>query len=400
MNDDEFTIRLGLPGIKLTKHIVVQGKHLVWAESKYEFGVCPICGVVTSSYHDSYRRTVRDLPILGQPVYLFLLQRRFLCHQCEKPFNETFEAVDVQQRQTLRLQRRLIEASRNSSIADCSRRERIGYRIVERLYYREAQRRFDEHPRRLPRWLGADEFAKRKGHNYGTVIVDLGCHRPFEVREGRRFESLAGFFRGRKDCHRVRVAVIDIWEPFYLALVECCPKAHVVIDHFHVIKHAASALDDCRKRLQRKVPPEAKKRLKAIRKILSKSYGELSMEEQQELKAVLAEHPELRKAHRLTEYIRHWYRTEDIHKARQRLGYWLGQVKLSGIPEFQELAKMMRRWRKSILNYFLVRLTNGPVEGIINKIKLIKRMAYGLPNFSHIRARILLEFAPARSPPF
>lgn len=80
-----------------------------------------------------------------------------------------------------------------------------------------------------------------------------------------------------------------------------------------------------------------------------------------------------------------------LNNCRKLLSYWMYQVKRSGIPEFLKLAKTIKKWRKEILNYFRAFLTSGPVEAIINKIKLIKRITYGLPNFEHLRARILIE---------
>lgn len=90
-------------------------------------------------------------------------------------------------------------------------------------------------------------------------------------------------------------------------------------------------------------------------------------------------------------FLRCWYNAENLGKARKLLSYWMYQVKRSGIPEFLKLAKTIKKWRKEILNYFRAFLTSGPVEAIINKIKLIKRITYGLPNFEHLRARILIE---------
>ena len=86
--------------------------------------------------------------------------------------------------------------------------------------------------------------------------------------------------------------------------------------------------------------------------------------------------------------------------ARTHLRAWLYRVKQANMPELTALAVTIRRWRPWIVNFFHARVTNGVTEGINIKIKLLKRMAYGLSNFAHLRARILMVFAPeAPSPP-
>jgi len=153
-------------------------------------------------------------------------------------------------------------------------------------------------------------------------------------------------------------------------------------------------LNNCRKRLGRK--KELKGSIKSISRLLFSSQDELEPEDQEKLKEVVTEVPELRKVYRLYHLLRCWYNTENLGKARNLLSYWIQQVKRSGIPEFLKLTKTIRKWRKEILNYFRTFLTNGPLEGIINKIKLIRRITYGLLNFERLRARILIE---CRSPP-
>ncbi|RLE09146.1 hypothetical protein DRJ00_04945 [Candidatus Aerophobetes bacterium] len=75
------------------------------------------------------------------------------------------------------------------------------------------------------------------------------------------------------------------------------------------------------------------------------------------------------------------------------------QVRKAGIPEFLKLAKTTNKWEREILNYFRTFLSNGPIEGVINKVKLIKRITYDLPNFEHLRARILIECGCHHSSP-
>jgi transposase len=114
---------------------------------------------------------------------------------------------------------------------------------------------------------------------------------------------------------------------------------------------------------------------------------------------VLVDFPTLRLAHSLVHWLRRWYDLHDVQVARTRLRGWLYRVKQANLTALNALAATIQRWHPWILNVFRDRVTNGVTEGINTTIKLLKRLAYGLPNFAHIRARILLAFNPVAALP-
>ena len=263
MAADEIIISLGLPGYRVTQQRLDTKRYDIWVESTASEAVCPRCGQASTAYHDGYERTVRDLPILGHPVYLHMLQRRFKCASYGKPFNESSDVVDWQQRQTRRYQHHLTYQCRGSSIQDVSRKHRIGYRIVERLLYRQAQYQFDTPKHRLPKRVGIDEFATRKGHHYATIVLNLRMHQVFDVLDQRSKATVSNFLAARSDRRRLKVAAIDMRREFRDAVQEQCPWALIVIDWFHVIKSATKALHNVRKRVAR----HTQRRIESVSKV-------------------------------------------------------------------------------------------------------------------------------------
>jgi transposase len=393
MPADDITISLELPGCKVTQQTREPDGYRFWVDPTAYGAVCPRCGRASADYHDGYERTVRDFPILCRPVSLHVWQRRFKCTACGKPFNEPLPAIDWEQRQTRRYQHFLVEQCRTSAFQEVSRKHQIGYRIVERLYYRQAHYQFDEKPRRLPKRLGLDEFAKRKGHNYATVLVNLRTHHVFEVLDQRTKATVRDFLANRMDRRRLQVVTIDMRREFRDAVQEQCPWALIVVDRFHVMQQATAALHAVRKRLTHQAPAADQARLKESRKLLGHAAERLVPAQRQQLYTLLVNCPELRCAHTLVHWLRRWYALTDVHVARARLRAWLYRVKHANLVELNDLAAIIRRWQPWILHFFCDRVTNGVTEGINTKIKLLKRIAYGLPNFAHIRARILMEFA-------
>jgi len=180
---------------------------------------------------------------------------------------------------------------------------------------------------------------------------------------------------------------MDMWKPYLQAIRSLGRRVRVAIDRFHVERHVWDAVDEVRKRISRQ---EEAKALKKASGLFKKPQARLSQEERLQRQALMEQYPQLCLAVRLAEELHSWYETtKDKHRARAHLLWWLGCVAESGIEELKEAAKAIRWWFEYILNYFEVFLTNGTVEGFNTKIKLILRMAFGLPCFEHRRARII-----------
>jgi transposase len=394
MATNEITISLGLPGYRVTQQRLDPKRYDMWVEPTASAATCPCCGQLSISYHDGYERTVRDLPILGRPVSLHLFQRRFTCTPCRKPFNEPSDIVDWQQRQTRRYQNHLMLACRGRALQDVSRHQGIGSRMVERLLYRQAHHTFDTPSRRLPKRLGMDACATRKGHRYATLVVTLRTHQVFNVLEQRTKVTVGAFLAARSDRRRLQVATIARRREFRDAIHEQCPWALMVLDRFHVVHNATAALHDIRKRLARQAREADRRRLKDTRDLLGKAPEALPTAQRLAFYGVLGDFPALRLAHRLVHWLRRWYHVADVQVARSRLRAWFYRVRRANRQELDALAATIRRWQPWILSFFLERVTNGVTEGINTKSKLLKRIAYGLSSFVHLQARILLAFAP------
>jgi len=391
MASDQITIRLGLPEFKVTHHQELASHHLVYLEKATAFGLCPNCRCKTEQdIRDDHQRQVQDLPILGKPVWLLIRQRRFLCDNCGARFRESFESVDILQRQTQRLQQAIVVQARGTSILKASQDLQVGYRVVERIYLKTAEER---NPNlRLPKFIGIDEYAAKKGHHYHTIVVNLKQHIVFDVSVGHKCSSLKEILMNHPARSRIKAAVIDMWQPYRSALQECCPKAKIIVDRFHFQQHLSKALDEVRKRIQRQCPEEEKQRLKNNLRLILTHRDNLQAEDRKKRNQLLQAHPELKKAVTFVEYIGRWYDNQrDVQKARTLLNAWIHRVRKANVPELEAILCTIKRWKKEILNYFLFYLTNGPVEGINTKVKLIIRIGYGIPNFSHLRARVLME---------
>lgn len=193
----------------------------------------------------------------------------------------------------------------------------------------------------------------------------------------------------------IKTVNLDMWEPYTLAVKAKLPQAQIVVDRFHVMKNLNHCLTLARREIQRTASDEVKEQLKGSRWALVKNEKDLNDKQRAKLKAVYQVSPELKACHQLKEQFRTIFESlTDRENARTALRSWIKRVQKQNVAALQSFLVTLNNWFELILNYFVERWTNAFAEGVNNKIKLIKRRAFGFNNFDHFRLRILVECAP------
>lgn len=248
------------------------------------------------------------------------------------------------------------------------------------------------------RVLNIDEIALEKGH--GNFVLVLSAPEEgyvLEVLPNRERKTLENWLEGLAPEMKKAIKVInlDMWEPYTLAVKAKLPQARIVVDRFHVMKNLNHSLTMARREIQRNASQEVKQQLKGSRWVLVKNQKDLNEKQRAKLESVYQASPELNVCHQLKEQFRTIFETvTDREKARVALRRWMKQVEKLNVTALQSFLVTLKNWFELILNYFLERWTNAFAEGVNNKIKLIKRRAFGFTNFDHFRLRILVECAP------
>lgn len=196
--------------------------------------------------------------------------------------------------------------------------------------------------------------------------------------------------QGPAFCQAIEVFSCDMWDGFVNSATAVLPNATIVIDRFHVMRQLHEAIDKARRALRHRQPDQDV--LKRLRWLFLKHPAELTPDEQPRLEQAFQAFPEVEQLWQLKEDFRRWYDTFDCpDQADWWLSQWIDQAKALGNRYLDTFVKTLQRWRTSILNFFVHRITNGLVEGINNIIKAINRRAFGFVNFDHFRLRVLLE---------
>ncbi len=387
---------LNLPGIKVLNCQDIEGLGLIieiQADSKSS--KCPRCGKTSHSIHQHHWRNIKDLPWSNQQVILRIDRRQFRCKNCKKLFSEDLDFVDKQRGYTKRFATEIVKQVLDSNIRSVAEKNDLSEsEIQSMLDYLESEIRIDLSEIKR---LGIDEISLIKGQgNYLGVLVDLDRRKPIDIVESRRQSEMSQALQsmGNDVLEQIEEVSIDLWKPYKSLVKELMPNADVTVDRFHVMKQVNDELDAARKQ-QKKEANLLKNKLdkdRILAGLLKSKYSLLKNEnslneiQKEKLKAVQDVSPTLLKMHALKEEFRNIFNTaESWGDGVLKLLDWMYDSSLY----FPKTIRTIFRWFGDIVGYFEQRTISGTVEGINNKLKLIKRLGYGFRNFANFRLRCL-----------
>jgi transposase len=270
----------------------------------------------------------------------------------------------------------------------------LGWDTVKDIVKSDLARRYAKVPLKHVRQIAIDENYLGKSGKYVTLVIDLESGRILWVGEGRGGDALKDFWpKLRAAKAKIEAVACDMSAAYWSAVQEHLPKAAVVFDRFHIVKLANEAIDEVRRGLQRTLDLLGKKAIKGKRYLLLRGKENLAVEQKSALEEALKWNEPLSKAYYLKEELRELWNQPSHHEASVYLQNWILRARFSGLTPFERLAITLLTHAKSILNYFLHRITSGKMEGINNKIGRLTRLAYGYRDteFLHLKLYSLHE---------
>jgi len=346
------------------------------------------------SWYDCAWRRIRDLSSGEFRIYLKVQVRRLYCRHCCAVKRERLELLGENTHHTARFARYVGRRCANGTIKDIAEELRLSWHTVKELdkqYMREQLKRASP-PN--PKIIGIDEISVRKGYDYRIVVSDLQKHRPLWFGgQDRKEESMDEFYRflGEKKAKKIRLAVMDMWKPFYNSTVKHAPQAAILYDKFHVISHLGTALDKTRTAEYGRLVGKNRKFIKGQKYTLLSHRQNLTGSARKNLKLLLAGNKRLNIAYVLKEsFGQLWDYTSETW-ARKFFENWRGRLKWQRLKHYETFAKMINRHWDGIAAYCKPenKVALGFVEGLNNKIRVIQRRAYGFRDEEYLRLKIL-----------
>lgn len=350
---------------------------------------CPFC------HHEHIHiKDYRDQKVLigfwnSHAVYAIIHKRRFFCPCCHKSFYEKIPGLSHYQRRT--------DEMRNLIIQSCT--EARSFSAIARSYGVSVStviKYFDQvvflKPLFLPPVLSLDEFrGNTRGQKYQVVVNNPQTHDVLDILPRRDTTALIQYFMqfSRKQRLNVKFVVMDLSMLFRKVVKTVFPNAVIIGDRFHIQRLVIWALERVRKNVQAKFK-EGGIYFKRNKRILNKRGKKLTDEELVCLREILKQSPQLQRAYAIKEAFYNVYEMKDRKTVETFLAEWVGLVKESGLQEFKSIVKTFKEWKNEILEGLTNTYSNGFTEGTNNKIKVLKRIAFGYRNFERFRSRILL----------
>jgi len=350
---------------------------------------CPKCGRRCPLTNDYYPRIVRDLDIGNKQCYISFQENKINC-LCGFRGNEKLEFVRPYSRCTIRFEEFIYRLCEKMTISDIGEIMGLDWKTIKDIDIYYTKQRIESLCNLNPTRLGIDEVAYEKGQKYLTVVRDLDLNKVIWVGLDRKEASLDAFFDelGWEKALRIRVAVLDMWDPFIASLKNHCPHLEIVFDKFHIVKYITDALDEVRRKEFAVADDEDRKEMKRKRFLILMRAENLDDAQREKLDRLMTLNETLYKGYLLKEQIQDILDEKDLSVGISRLERWIQNVQESGIGPFVKCIKTIKHYFYGICNFFKHQVTNAGSEGFNTKINIIRRRAYGYSDLDYFILKI------------
>jgi transposase len=407
----QVNVPINIPDVRVLKSEINQrGELIITVESTKDGTNCRNCGEWIEKLHGQDDWViVRHLPVFGRPSYLRYRPRRYQCLKCEgKP--TTTQRVDWQDGNsphTFLYDEHVLLELVGSTIEDVSIKENVAYDAVLGAMERRIEKKVDWSKYIELGTLGMDEIALKKGHRDFVTVVSARLKDQriviLVVLKNREKDTVIAFLRSipQRLSETIHSVCCDMYEGFSAAVREELKGVTIVVDRFHVTQHYHAAADDLRqeelRRLKQELAEEEYRQLKGSLWAFRKPPADLRPEERTVLRLLFKYAPVLKQAYTFRLELSAIF-NQQIPKARaeKKIRAWIKRVQASKLTCFDKFIRTLENWWDEITNYFHVRANSGFVEGLNNKIKVLKRRCYGIFNLEHLFQRISLDLAGYR----
>ncbi|MBC8506258.1 MAG: ISL3 family transposase [Chloroflexi bacterium] len=401
---------LDIPDVEVIgTEINERGDYIIKVESTRDSAVCQHCGSQLTKFNGHNREIeLRHLPILGRRVYIRIRPKRYECPNCSgKTTTQKLDWYESKRPHTKVYDRHLMLSLTNSTVEDVSHKEDVGYKAVEGAITRCIQTKVNWDKFTNLKVIGIDEIAMRKGRqNYVALITtqqEDGQVAILGVLADRKKETVRAFLETIPARLRLTMQKVctDMWDG-YVNAVEEFAAAHkdvsleVVVDRFHVAKNYRECVDKVRKkecrRLKAELPAKEYEKLKGLMWIVRKNNRDLTGMEREKLNLLFEHSPDLKLAYTFREELTSIFELNlTVEEGKNRLIKWCNKVRRSTLTCFDKFLTTLDNWIDKIANYFSDRLSSGFVEGLNNKVKVLKRRCYGILQVTTLFQRLYLD---------
>jgi len=342
--------------------------------------LCHECSSEAATVHSkNHYRLIRDLNMANARIYLQVKYRKIWCNTCGAVRVEQMTFADAGQHVTHRLAKYIHDLCKMLTVKDVAEHLGIDPKTVKEIDKSFLEQSFGQDNYDGLHILMVDEIATHKGHRYMTVVADYCSGRVVWMGRDRNKQTLDAFFENLTDEQKstIEAVAMDMWEPYINRVRFHCPDAKIVFDFFHIVQGFGRVIDLVRRSEYLKARGDERKVIKGSRYLLLKNEDNLDDEQRNRLAILLECNRTLGSVYILKEQLKLLYYYDERRQVEKALDDWCMMASQIDHPAVRAFAKRLKYFQYGIVNHADYPIGTSMLEGINNKIKVIKRKAYG-----------------------
>ena len=357
---------------------------------------CSRCRARASGIHSQgHDRFVRDLPIAGWRALLRVDFRKVRCPYCGVRVEE-LEFVAPGVRVTKRLARYVAELCKVLPVKQVAEHLHLDWKTVKAIDKAHLEEEFSHTDCQGVSILAIDEVAVHKGQQYMTVVIDYETGRVLWMRRGRSARTVRKFFRtmSRRQRRAIKAVAMDMFAAYVKVVREQVPQARIVWDMFHVVKEFSKVIDEVRlAEFRKKATWREWHLLKRSKYLFLKNQENLTRRQRMHLDEILELNQNLIRVYILKDALKLIWRSPTVEDAARAIDDWCRWAMQSHIGQLAKFVRRIRRHTQEIINHVYYPIHTGKLEGINNKIKVIKRQSYGFHDDRYFALKVKQAFS-------
>ena len=374
---------------------------------KSDYCTCPYCNSKNIVKNGSRHRKIKYIPFQNYNIELELTIQRYICKDCKKTFSPSTNIVSDNSSISNNLKYTVaLELQKNISLTSIAQKYNISISSVQRIM-NSCYSDFKVNKEHLPEAICIDEFKSVKNIDgaMSFVFADYQSKSIIDIVEDRRLHSLTEYFSrfSLEARNNVKYICMDMYTPYISLVNSIFPNAKIVLDKFHIVNLVNRAFNQTRISIMNSIQDDSlKRKLKLFWKSLLKYYPDLcqvnyycqsfkrKLSSKDKVDYLLEKCPELEVNFNIYQDIIQTIKLNNFNRFENTVKKYLTtKEKIS--KKMVIALKTLKKHMNYIENMFESNITNGVIEGLNNKIKSVKRTAFGYSNFSNFKKRILIQ---------
>ena len=383
--------------VNIIGHRVMGTTSLIQARPDQRYKpICYVCKRSSVIIHKWVQRPIRDLNCCHASVSIECKYRQIFCLICGRFLVEDLEFFEPFRRVTKRFARYIHDLCKLLTVQDVAKHCSLNWKTVKEIDKAFLEKEYGQTDYSDLTVLAVDEISIRKGHTYMTVVVNYLTGRVVWTGNGRKATTFMQFFKGMTNdqIEKLEAIAMDMWDPYIKAVEKKAPHVKIVFDLFHMVKEFNKIIDRVRIDEYTKASESDKNVIKGSKYLLLKNPENIKKDKDKEhLNRLLALNETISKVMILKDKLKLIWECKAREKAQGQINEWCALAESVHHPSVDAFVRRIRHYEYGILNHCEYPIHTSMLEGINNKIKVIKRKAYGFHDQRYFSLKIIQAFS-------